>query len=54
MASVLMPVFGVAAVVIGAGLVFIVYKVHKYPNRNPADVELPEVPENSPLRTWMR
>lgn len=54
MASVMMPVFAAMAVACAAGLVFVVRTVHRYPNQNPDHVDLPDVPEDSPLRTWMR
>ena len=52
--TVMMPVFALIAVACVAGLAFVVAEVHRYPNRNPGDTDLPDVPEDSPLRTWMR
>lgn len=52
MATYLMPVFALMAVVCAAGIVFVVAVVHKYPSW-PGDDDQPEVPEDAPARTWM-
>lgn len=53
MATYLMPVFALMAVVCAAGIVFVVAVVHKYPSW-PGDGEPPKVPENAPVRRQMR
>ena len=53
MATYLMPVFAVIAVVCAAGIVFVAVVVHRYPSW-PGDGDLPEVPEDAPVRRQMR
>ena len=53
MASVLMPVFGVVAALCAAGIAYTVLKIHQYPNWIAGPEDLPEVPEDAPIRNWM-
>ena len=52
MASVLMPVFGVAAALFVPVIAYIAVKVHRYPNWVAGPDDLPEVPEDAPIRNW--
>ena len=52
MASVMMPVFAVVAVLCVPALAYAAVKVHRYPNWVAGADDLPEVPEDAPIRNW--